>query len=163
MKKHKPKILMQAIRNLSLPRRIVATIEANGFCFVGTLNSIVLNNDCPYGYGFILGLLNSKLLNTYFKKRFTTISLTSAFIGVLPIKVIDNEDNASKRICKGIEGEVAKIMDLHSRLAGEDNPAQVDRIQGQIDACDQQIDHLVYELYGLTDEEIGIVEESSSQ
>jgi hypothetical protein len=33
-------------------------------------------------------------------------------------------------------------------------------IQRQIDATDKQIDQLVYELYGLTDEEIRIVEES---
>ena len=31
-------------------------------------------------------------------------------------------------------------------------------IQRQIDATDNQIDQLVYELYGLTDEEIKIVE-----
>ena len=31
-------------------------------------------------------------------------------------------------------------------------------LQRQIDATDHQIDRLVYELYGLTDEEIGIVE-----
>lgn len=30
----------------------------------------------------------------------------------------------------------------------------------QIEATDRQIDRLVYELYGLTDEEIGIVEEA---
>ena len=33
-------------------------------------------------------------------------------------------------------------------------------IQRQIDATDKQIDNLVYELYGLTDEEIAIVQEN---
>ena len=32
------------------------------------------------------------------------------------------------------------------------------RLQRQIDATDKQIDQLVYELYGLTEEEIRIVE-----
>jgi hypothetical protein len=32
----------------------------------------------------------------------------------------------------------------------------------QIDATDRQIDRLVYELYGLTEEEIRIVEEATS-
>ncbi len=31
-------------------------------------------------------------------------------------------------------------------------------LQRQIDATDRQIDRLVYELYGLTEEEVGIVE-----
>jgi len=35
-------------------------------------------------------------------------------------------------------------------------------IQRQIDATDKQIDQLVYELYGLTDEEIRIVEEATA-
>jgi len=34
-------------------------------------------------------------------------------------------------------------------------------LQRQIDATDRQIDRLVYELYGLTDEEIRIVEEGT--
>lgn len=34
-------------------------------------------------------------------------------------------------------------------------------IQRQIDATDQEIDRLVYELYGLTDDEIRIVEEAT--
>jgi len=33
----------------------------------------------------------------------------------------------------------------------------------QIEATDRQIDRLVYELYGLTDEEIGIVEEATAR
>ena len=36
-------------------------------------------------------------------------------------------------------------------------------IQRQIDATDRQIDQLVYELYGLTDEEIAIVEEATAK
>ena len=34
-------------------------------------------------------------------------------------------------------------------------------LQRQIDATDRQIDNLVYELYGLTDEEIAIVEDAT--
>jgi len=34
-------------------------------------------------------------------------------------------------------------------------------LQTQIDATDRQIDQLVYELYGLTEEEIRIVEEAT--
>ena len=33
----------------------------------------------------------------------------------------------------------------------------------QIEATDRQIDRLVYELYGLRDEEVGIVEEATAR
>ena len=36
-------------------------------------------------------------------------------------------------------------------------------LQRQIDATDRRIDALVYQLYGLSDEEIGIVEEASER
>ncbi len=40
-------------------------------------------------------------------------------------------------------------------------PTDKTAIQRQIDATDRQIDQLVYDLYGLTDEEIRIVEETT--
>jgi hypothetical protein len=47
---------------------------------------------------------------------------------------------------------------------GKPHPAKIPdertRIQRQIDAADKQIDKLVYNLYGLTEEEIKIVEEN---
>lgn len=38
--------------------------------------------------------------------------------------------------------------------------AKVQELQAQIDQTDREIDQMVYELYGLTDEEIAIVENS---
>jgi hypothetical protein len=40
-------------------------------------------------------------------------------------------------------------------------PADNELYQRQIEATDAEIDALVYELYGLTEEEIAIVEEAS--
>jgi len=40
-------------------------------------------------------------------------------------------------------------------------PSLADSIQPWIDATDAEIDRLVYELYGLTDDEIQIVEEAT--
>ena len=47
------------------------------------------------------------------------------------------------------------------RRCGQEAVAK-ELLQRQIDATDGQIDRLVYELYGLTEEEIGIVEETTS-
>jgi len=43
------------------------------------------------------------------------------------------------------------------------NPTDKTAIGRQIEATDRQIDRLVYDLYGLTDEEIKIVEEATRQ
>jgi predicted nucleic acid-binding Zn-ribbon protein len=47
---------------------------------------------------------------------------------------------------------------LHKKLAEAKTDHDKTNLQRQIDATDRQIDRLVYELYELTDEEIGIVE-----
>jgi len=62
----KTKIFIQAIRNLSLNERIVATLDNNGYYFIGTVNSVILNTE-DYDYRFILGLLNSELHNLILK------------------------------------------------------------------------------------------------
>jgi hypothetical protein len=55
---------------------------------------------------------------------------------------------------------VDHMLDLHKKLPTVKTPHEKETIQRQIDATDRQIDLLVYELYELTDEEIGIVEGS---
>jgi hypothetical protein len=55
---------------------------------------------------------------------------------------------------------VACMLDLHQRLAAAATPADKRLYQRQIDATDTQINALVYALYGLTEEEIAIVEGS---
>jgi len=49
-------------------------------------------------------------------------------------------------------------MTLHEKKMVAHTDHEKTSLQRQIDAVDQQIDQLVYELYGLTDEEIRIVE-----
>ena len=50
------------------------------------------------------------------------------------------------------------MLDLHTQLAVAKKPNDKTRLEGEIEATDRQIDQLVYELYGLTEEEIKIVE-----
>ena len=54
-----------------------------------------------------------------------------------------------------------KILELHKQLTSAKTDHDKAVIQRQIDATDRQIDQLVYELYGLTEEEIKIIEEGS--
>jgi hypothetical protein len=53
---------------------------------------------------------------------------------------------------------VEQMLHLHQRLAEARLPQEKTMLQRQIEATDGQIDRLVYELYGLTEEEIGTVE-----
>jgi hypothetical protein len=53
---------------------------------------------------------------------------------------------------------VERILELHKKLVAAKVPDEKTRLQREIDATDSQIDKLVYDLYGLTEDEIKIVE-----
>jgi hypothetical protein len=53
---------------------------------------------------------------------------------------------------------VERMLDLHKQLPEAKTPHERKSLQRTIAATDRQIDALVYELYGLTDDEIRIVE-----
>jgi len=52
-------------------------------------------------------------------------------------------------------------LSLHKRFSAEAHPQRREQIEREIDATHRQIDQLVYQLYGLTEEEIRIVEEAT--
>jgi hypothetical protein len=56
---------------------------------------------------------------------------------------------------------VETMLRLRKSLAGAKTPTERAALERQIAATDGQIDALVYELYGLTDAEIKIVEEAT--
>jgi len=56
-----------------------------------------------------------------------------------------------------------QVTRLHRQLAIAKSAAQKAILQRQIDATDAEIDRLVYDLYGLTAEEIALVENTTSE
>jgi hypothetical protein len=53
---------------------------------------------------------------------------------------------------------VSQMLELHKSKAGAKTQSERDVYERQIRAVDESIDRLVYELYGLTEEEVRIVE-----
>ena len=53
------------------------------------------------------------------------------------------------------------MLDLHKTHSSPSPEHEGTLLARRIEATDRQIDRLVYELYGLTEEEIGIVEAGS--
>lgn len=58
---------------------------------------------------------------------------------------------------------VEKMLDLNKRLATAKAAHEKEVLAGMIGATDREIDRLVYELYGLTEDEVRIVEGSPTQ
>jgi len=118
-----------------------------------------------YTRGYILGLLNSKLLEWVIRHSATQMrggyySYESRFIRHLPIRTIDFSDPADKARHNRIVELVEQMLALSKQLAEAKVPQTKTVLQRQIETTDRQIDRLVYELYELTEEEIKIIEGS---
>jgi hypothetical protein len=54
---------------------------------------------------------------------------------------------------------VERTLAIHKNLASAKTPQEKESVQRQVESTDRGIDRLVYELYGLSEEEIAIVEQ----
>jgi type I restriction-modification system DNA methylase subunit len=112
---------------------------------------------------YCTGLLNSSLLDWFLKSVSTTFhggyfAANKQFIKQLPIRTIDFSNPADVANHDRMVALVEKMLELHKRLQDAGSAADREVVSRQIAATDAEIDRLVYDLYGLTDEEIRIVE-----
>ena len=73
------KILIQNTRNESLRTRIVATIDINGVYASQGINFVIPKTN-EYSIYFLLSLLNSKLMNFLFSKKFLNLAIKAEYI-----------------------------------------------------------------------------------
>jgi len=106
----KDKILYQNIRNESLPLRLVAALDTEGFFPKNSL-SFITNPEPPYSLLFIVGLLNSPLINAWFQGNFYSFHITVSQVRKIPIPRGDEHK------IRTVENIVNKIIscEIHSR------------------------------------------------
>jgi hypothetical protein len=116
---------------------------------------------------YLLGIINSRLMSWYFLHR-SNVAQRDDFPKIvlketraLPIHLINPDLGKERTIYNRIISSVDDMMALFRQLVQVKTPHEKETIQRQIDATDKQIDHLVYQLYGLTVAEIKIVEEQN--
>jgi hypothetical protein len=145
------KILVVRTRNLSLKRRIIATIDSTGAYNLNRLSNIVARK----GYSLIglLGILNSQLFQWLFSTRFFDYEIKPVYLRIAPLANSNDFE---------LESLVTGMLSLMQKLGAAKTDHERTVIQRQIEATDRQIDKLVYELYELTDEEIAIIESATS-
>ena len=85
-------------------------------------------------------------------------SYFTQFIEQLPIRRINFDDPTDVACHDKMITLVERMLALHKKLDAATIPGDKALYQRQIEATDRQIDALVYELYGLTEEEIRVVE-----
>ncbi len=119
--------------------------------------TITLSRECKFKPEYVLGLLNSRLLFWKLQKssnvfRGGWITCTKQYFGELPIAVPDKPQHDA------VVAKVEQMLEAKRHLSAALTDGDRDFYTNKCDTLDRQIDLLVYDLYGLSSEEIKIVE-----
>ncbi len=140
----------------------VATMLPSGLYTLNTIYNVFLVRSCPHALEFILGIISSKLIRWFWRLKFFDQKKTfpkikkEAILGIpLPIHVKPAQHNT-------LVTHVERMLKLHTDLAAAKSPDAQTHLQRDIAATDRAIDQLVYQLYGLTPEEIALVEQATA-
>lgn len=133
-----PKILIQRIRNLTLNDRIVSTYDEEGYVCTNTLRLLFLKDDFKgkFDLKFILGVLNSRLINRFFLKLFLNKDIYKYQLERIPIPDVSTMRQSS------IIALVDNILTAKKKNQNADTSN-----------WEAEIDRLVYDLYGVPEEE----------
>ena len=137
------------------------SFDARGGKYCANTSYIIPGSD-----KYLLGLLNSSLITFYYKGisssyRGGYLRFIYQYLAKLPIRLIDSNDKAEKALHDKMVKLVKQMLGLHERLGKARTNHEETAIKRQIEATDNQIDALGYKLYGLTDKEIKIIEQST--
>ena len=143
-------------------KRLIGTFDEKNYFVKNSLHCILLK-DKTYNLKYILGLINSRLMDFYFQNQIGNTGeifsqMKIAYVKKLPIRPIDFTEPSNKALHDQMVKLVDRILALCQQVAEARIPQAKSAFQRQIEATDSQIDRLVYDLYELTDEEIKIVE-----
>ncbi len=107
----------------------------------------------------LTGIINSKLMRFYYETTFPTLHVQSGELASLPLPNLNGSDPASKSIVSQITSYVRQSLALQKRARSARTSHEKVVIQHQVESVESHIDHLVYQLYRLTADEIATVEE----
>lgn len=146
-------------------KRLPATYDDKKNYCMDTIYVLFLKEKCKnkFNLKYVLGILNSNLIEFYFRKIFGTVHVGSnyqrykrQFLINLPIKVVSSDKQLK------IAQLVSKILTLNTELENLENKTtdEKDSLEKEVEKLDSKIDQEVYKIYNLTKNEIQIVEAS---
>ena len=163
-----PRILIREISGKT-PYKICACYVEETFCNYKTILNVNPLGSHSFSMKYLLGILNSKFLSflyPFLANKIVTNSfprLSVKDVKQLPIRSVDFSAEKDNYLHDKMVGLVTSMLDLNKKLASASDDQEKTLLARRIDATDRQIDKLVYELYGLTEEEIKIVEGGSDR
>lgn len=131
-----------------------------------TMPDTAIRRSAFFSLDLLLGLLASSLVYAYYYWKLTGEGVRTGggfhtypkTVRLLPVFDATHTSKQEVLILERIEKGSIQLLSLHKQLAAAKTPHEKTALERQIAATDAEIDRLVYDLYGLTEDEIRIVE-----
>jgi len=132
------------------------------------LKALIPRDDILEDIHYLLALLNSSVLVYLHRliappKGANFFEVKTRVMGKLPIHRINRDAPTEKKMHDKIVSLVKTMLALHKQSASVKTTHERTAVERQIAATDRESDALVYELYGLSGEEIRFVEEATER
>ncbi len=140
---------------------LIAALDNKQFLFTKNLYSVISEE---VSMKYLMALINSKVLRFFFRSYFTTKKedifpeIQVYQLEQLPIPMLDLSKPSEKAVYERIVKLVEQMMSVKERYAAAKSEQEQLRLERLATGLDRQIDEAVYALYGLTEEDIAIVE-----
>ena len=146
--------------------RLECAVDLQGDFIAGKSTTIVFpKSDLRY----VVAILNSQVVQYFYSSVFGGNKLEGGYLRIgppqisqIPIPPSDLSNPVDKSRHDKLVLLVDKMLDLTPKMRAATTESEKDTLQNAITATDNEIDRLVYDLYGLTEDEIKLVEESSA-
>jgi hypothetical protein len=153
-----PKLWIVRIQKMRWPQRIVCAFDSRrNSGAMKTLQVVVSTSDDEVDLKYLQAILGSKLIN-FWCLNYLADDMNQTYLERIPIRQSDGSKHADLARHDRLVGLVDKMLALMPKLRAAKTEAERQTLQNAVTATDPQIDALVYELYGLTGEEIRLVE-----
>jgi TaqI-like C-terminal specificity domain/Eco57I restriction-modification methylase/N-6 DNA Methylase len=155
---------------LDKPKIIYASVAQRG-TFTLDKQGAVIDKTCyfiPANDPYLLGLLNSKLLLYYFsniavQRRGGYFEYLGQYVEQLPIALTTAYRPGGSSYRDQVANKVGSLQKVYQALEEARTPHDKGKWQHEAEVLERQIDNIVYAIYGLSEDEIALVELRSKQ
>ncbi len=166
----------QALDVVGLPKLFTPDLAARASFSLDAGGELFFTGGAAGGYGilvadgfdrlYVLALLNSRLLEWFIRQTATRMrggyfSFEARFIRPLPIRVLDRARAGEKKSHDEVVRLAQEMLTLKAKKLRARTPHEATQLERQVDATEREIDRIVYGLYGVSPQQVKLVEEAT--
>ena len=146
-----PKILLHAMRNKTLARRLVGALDRSGLYNTDNLVNVIAKPVGNVTLEVLLAVLNSRLVNFWYRLKYPNVNINPNELATVPIPAFGKHEAQLIELVESLNDAQAKLT--HAKTEKDKN-----FYGAKVTGLDRDVDNLVTRAFKLTDDERRLLE-----